>query len=590
MDLDLLSSGLPIIISVVLFLVTLAIMFILRAEDKKDRRLEMIKRRINQCQAEMSQAGDQLQQRSAEAEERMSQKEREARQLLTLVDEQLADIKAHSDDLAELQRVLDYYHQMLGQLAQMTERAELRTTQVKDEVRKVEQVQTVIDAFLAQVDDANSSMTAHRQALSAMQRESVEELQGLQNDLASLDQRALADIQKHQEDLHAIERAAVAAANHEADVFMSRCREQMDQLFDTGLRRTDAAFQTMIHTVQEFLRELESRLEATHQASQALLDSSATSLSGVLADVQGHLERIQAAEETLQRLEDRQAQAKEAVERLDIERQELAAQIEAAGVALIAANNDAQRVLDERLAAEAEARKAREEAEQAEESVRLAELRRSEASFAIDEAEKRTQEQLAEQDRLAQEIREQERLLEERKAECDRLAEQADALRTIPEDSDAEATVSDNDDAGPASDEPAVDDEPETDGEPGQELELGSFSDASDEDAPEDSPFVDLDDEDVDLSEDLEDLEDAGLDILADSGVVEDDEPQELVDDFSSQVEDLLGMDDLEVEDADGSPENLDPALSDENVEDRRKHVEFVPVGEEEEISLDDDL
>ena len=133
-------------------------------------------------------------------------------------------------------------------------------------------------------------------------------------------------------------------------------------------------------------------------------------------------------------------------------------------------------------------------------------------------------------------------------------------------------------------------------------LEHGSPEADAEEGLLEDSPFADLEDEDDDLADALEELANVELDSfgddeadLGDSLAPEDDEPEGSSDDFSSQVEDLLGMEDLDIEGADApipdEPDlNLDSDQSAEETEVRRKHVEFVPVGEEEEISLDDDL
>lgn len=575
MDFVLSPSGLPIVISVVLFLVTLAIIFILRSEDKKERRFEMVHRLVAKTKAEMSQAGDQLIQRSAAAEERMAQKERDAKQLISLIDSQLANIKDHSDDLAELQRVLDYYHQMLGQLAQMTEQAELRTTQVKDEVRKVEMVRTQIDVFLSQVDEADAAMQVHREAIETLRQESIGQVKELQEELSELDRQAVAGMSRHQDELKAIERSAVSALNHEADEFMSRRRDQLDQLFDAGLRRTDAAFQTMIHTVQEFLRELDSRLESCRQASGSLLDAGSSSLASVITELQGYQDRISMSEATLQELDERREQAKEAVERLDLERQELSSRIEAAGVSLSAAMADVRKAEEERISAEAKSCEAHEDAARAHEAAVEAERRKEEAEAQIAEL---------------------------REAEL-----QADRQDPANEPAQKE----------PAPDEKPALSEPETEMLESDPVHDDDLDEEDVPDSDEDSPFSDLDDEDLDddLAE-IEDLMDFDDDLADDRSDVDIPDEDTLdydddrvsdrdADDFSVQVEDLL--DDLEGDELDALdplddeydgdyseseelvPDEPEPEPSEDADDGRRRHVAFVPVGEEEEISLDDD-
>ena len=233
---------LPILLSIGLFFLTLIIIFTLRSSDNRNKRLDIMRRYVAQYMAEVKRSQDHMKETVVEVDNRMARNRQDLEDLITHVTEQRQQLLTHSEDLEELQKTLTYYHEVLGQLGAMTERAELRTRQVKDEVSKVEQVRQTIEDFLARIAAAQ----AHMEQLAGQLDHSVE--------------------------LHE-QRMARQVEESIADA-----KVKIDSLLDDSLNHTDATFQTMITTVQAFLRELNNRTEILESMVGRLSDSSQDTL------------------------------------------------------------------------------------------------------------------------------------------------------------------------------------------------------------------------------------------------------------------------------------------------------------------------
>ncbi len=233
---------LPIVFSIVLFIITLVIISVLRKADQKGRRLELMKRYVAQHEADLKQIGFGFKATAAKAEEEIAHSRQEIINLLQHLKSQQDDIQEHSDDLEELQKTITYYHEVLGQLSAMTEKAETRTTLVKSEIAKVEQVRATIDDFFVQITEAEELMQREKSHLETL--------------VEKQNQRMLVQIEE-----------SVAEA-----------KNQIDDLLQKALEHTDVSFQTMISTVQAFLIELNNRTELLETVVKRLTETSTASM------------------------------------------------------------------------------------------------------------------------------------------------------------------------------------------------------------------------------------------------------------------------------------------------------------------------
>ena len=233
---------LPMLVSFVLFIITLIIISIVRKADQKGRRLDLMKRYVAQHEADLKQIGSSFKATAAKAEEEIAHSRQEVINLLQHLKSQQDDIQAHSDDLEELQKTITYYHEVLGQLSAMTEKAEVRTTLVKSEIARVEQVRATIDDFFVQIAEAEELMR--------------QEKNHLENLVEKQNHRMLVQIED-----------SVAEA-----------KNQIDNLLQKALEHTDISFQTMISTVQAFLIELNNRTELLETVVKRLTETSTASM------------------------------------------------------------------------------------------------------------------------------------------------------------------------------------------------------------------------------------------------------------------------------------------------------------------------
>ncbi|MDX9939469.1 MAG: hypothetical protein RBT44_05920 [Sphaerochaetaceae bacterium] len=271
---------LPILLSIGLFVLTLIIIFTLRSSDSRNRRLDIMRRYVAQYMAEVKRSEDHLKETVVEVDSRVAQSRQELDDLLSHITAQRDLLITHSEDLDELQKTLTYYHEVLGQLGAMTEKAELRTRQVKDEVTKVEQVRQTIEEFMTRT-------TA-----------SEERLNQLANRLN-----------------HAVEQHGLRI-EQQVEESVAEAKTKIEYLLDDSLNHTDATFQTMITTVQAFLRELNNRTEILEEVVKRLTGTAAGTLGELsegikesqgalalhdrsLADLSKHRKELELAVESL---------------------------------------------------------------------------------------------------------------------------------------------------------------------------------------------------------------------------------------------------------------------------------------------------
>ncbi|HLW21964.1 MAG TPA: hypothetical protein VKZ39_02140, partial [Sphaerochaetaceae bacterium] len=139
----------PIILSVGLFVLTLIIIFTLRKADRQNRRLDIMRQYVGQYISEVKNAESRLHELITDVESRLDENRRGTEELVSQIMRERESLFSHNEDLEELQKTLAYYHEVLGQLGAMTEKAEMRTRQVRSEVQKVEAVNRTIEESLA---------------------------------------------------------------------------------------------------------------------------------------------------------------------------------------------------------------------------------------------------------------------------------------------------------------------------------------------------------------------------------------------------------------------------------------------------------
>ncbi len=278
----------PILLSIVLFTITLILMYVLRRADQRDRKLDLMKRYVAQHEANMREIGDGFKETVAKVEENIAQGQQDVGRLLQRLKTQQEDIQAHSDDLEELQKTITYYHEVLGQLAAMTEKAEIRTTSVKTEVAKVEQVRLTINDFFIQLAAAEETMRKDKEQLISLGGQQQERLRMQIED-------SIAD-----------------------------AKERIEALLQAALSHTDKSFQMMISTVQAFLRELNNRTELLESVVKRLTDTSTASLLALSTVIDDKREELNQRAQVLEDLSNKRLEMERQIGEMTLLRDELA--------------------------------------------------------------------------------------------------------------------------------------------------------------------------------------------------------------------------------------------------------------------------
>lgn len=320
----------PIILSVGLFVLTLIIIFTLRKADRQNRRLDIMRQYVGQYISEVKNAESRLHELITDVESRLDENRRGTEELVSQIMRERESLFSHNEDLEELQKTLAYYHEVLGQLGAMTEKAEMRTRQVRSEVQKVEAVNRTIEESLA---------------LSA---ETEKQLNHIQQQV------------DHSLDTH-VQRLAT-----QMEQSVSDAKQRVDSLLDDSLNHTDATFQTMITTVQAFLRELNNRTEILEGVVKRLTDVSLESMDTVSKQIEETKALLSERDQVLRDLAERRDTLERSVATLGERKIQLAQEISNSEDELAARGDELKQINDELDLALAERQRLIEEEEQRE--------------------------------------------------------------------------------------------------------------------------------------------------------------------------------------------------------------------------------
>ena len=243
---------LPIALPIILFVVTLIIIFVLRASDKRNRSLATVKKLLDNYKGDVEASDNNFKQYAIELEQTVSKKDQEVKGLIQTVNGQIGELKSYSEDLARLKSTMETYRSALEGLAVLTKDADLKVQTVQDEVDRLDKVRDVIDGFKQDMRDADEHLRKHEQQVIQLERESIEHMNQAVSDTDSNMDEAIENI--HRES---------------AEVFAD-FKDKTVAETDFRLRKLDDAFQAVIHTVQQFFGELENKIDEAKKVAEAL--------------------------------------------------------------------------------------------------------------------------------------------------------------------------------------------------------------------------------------------------------------------------------------------------------------------------------
>lgn len=123
------------------FLITLIIIL----TDRKDRRVSNVKRRVHDAVTEVDNKMNIFRNQLAEVEKELTGQENRAKALIQTIQSQLRETETYSDDLGRLRVAMKNYENVLDALAQLTEDADFKASQVKENAEKLVEFNSKVD-------------------------------------------------------------------------------------------------------------------------------------------------------------------------------------------------------------------------------------------------------------------------------------------------------------------------------------------------------------------------------------------------------------------------------------------------------------
>lgn len=614
--------GLELLLPVVFFLITLIIIYLLRVEDRRDRRLDLIKKRMSDFSAEVERVIQNFRDTAQITEERITKRVESSKALTARLDEQLADLQNRSDDLLKLQEVLNTYRDSISRLGATTATVESRIGQVRREVERLEAVNTKIKEFdnrleertslferlMEEEDDRWEDFSKKLEQRYAQYQKENEVLMTQHEAYIEIGKANFSELEQRFEEQTAEHSKSIDAVKGQFNLLLEQSRETFDSLYtqtdeacqdrlhtfsgecDTELQtmvqtasdRIDEAFQTMVRVIISFIQELEDRASQSEELNEVLVRQQKANLAEY--------------SEEIQLLQELSTQSESAVRRDELRRRELLEVRTHLREETVALRSELDQMIREKqtlLNANAQAKQEQEHLQSALAHLSLTLIERQDELIRSNEGEPFTDDedapiadddQSAEQEDIGDEesasIEGDEELMQDDAADLgDDFEDEADieeediADVAEPTESDEELFEDDAPDADDDFDDDAIIEEDDADEEPA--------SNERDEELLDDDAADADDDFAGDLIAEEDDADDGHMTGQEESSVIE--ALEALSEETGSRQEDVEAAVLDEVHEAEA------PRPSEATAQEERAWVEYIPEGEEEEISLDDD-
>jgi len=247
---------LPMVVSIVLFFVTLIIIITIRKADRKDRSIELAKRYSAQHAEKLRRSGEEMKTMIAEVESRFYKAQNDAEVVIAQITEQKKELFSHLEDLQRLQGTIVQYHKVLTNLSEMTNEVELRTQKVENEMVKVKEAQQMISDFNSAIVETQEEIDASHQQLH----------QSMSVYKTKIDQQ--------------IEEALVCV------------NESFQKEKHRNLEEIDTVFQQLRETSASLLKEIGRELNSLEQSNELLVSSHNYTLEDIKTRCDEQLEKI----------------------------------------------------------------------------------------------------------------------------------------------------------------------------------------------------------------------------------------------------------------------------------------------------------
>ena len=226
-----------ILLPIVLFIITLIVIFTIRGADRRERRLEVMRKYVTQYMNDIKETEERFHEAVGIIEAGLQANKVEIDQLFERVYRQREELMGHSEDLGELQKTFIYYREVLQELAELTTKAEERIAVVKEDLTEIERS----EEFVERVHEQRGEIDNLFKEIASVMDKSAEE--------------------------HALR------LEEEVESAVVRARIKAEEEIEAPINQAHDTFQAIISNVQAFLKELLER--------HTLLETSTAELSKV---------------------------------------------------------------------------------------------------------------------------------------------------------------------------------------------------------------------------------------------------------------------------------------------------------------------
>ena len=318
--------GLELLLPVVFFLITLIIIYLLRVEDRRDRRLDLIKKRMGDFSSEVERVIQNFRDAAQITEERITKRAESSKSLIAKLDEQLSDLQGRSEDLSKLQDVLNTYRDSISRLGATTANVEGRIGQVKREIERLETVNATIQEFDRQMEERMGAFdrsmheesgrqeafakglerryAQYQREVEDLSQESDRIIEESQSSLAGFQQRLDATaaeeqvrfeetksqfaqlMERHREELATLCQQHDEQCEERLQSFSTTCDTELQTMVQSAINRIDDAFKSMVQVIIGFIQDLEDRATQSEELNALLVRQQQANLAEYSEEIQ----------------------------------------------------------------------------------------------------------------------------------------------------------------------------------------------------------------------------------------------------------------------------------------------------------------
>lgn len=172
MTTDYIVIGLPI----VLFAVTLAIIFILRASDNTKRSVQTVKAMIEGYKKEIDGEKVSRTQELADATMKFSNIDTAINAKIQTITGQIKELQSYNEDFNKLGKAMATYESSLTAIAKLTRSADEKLSHLEKEIEEVESIRQTIADFRADMQKMEEELSTHEEAVKNLEKESIEHI------------------------------------------------------------------------------------------------------------------------------------------------------------------------------------------------------------------------------------------------------------------------------------------------------------------------------------------------------------------------------------------------------------------------------